>query len=373
MTDQVVRSAATVRAQRYPRSPEWFCEFRRFPIDGLGPQEGVHRRDPSSILLLDGTYHMWYTRSTGEAVGFSDDPDAKVFPWDRAEVWHATSPDAVRWTELGRAVGVGRRGSYDDRSVFTPEVLAWGDRFHLVYQTVAAPYRVRSFESIAMATAPSPEGPWTRSPEPLLRPTGNGEWLGEQDNRLSVVSQGDFDSLKVHDPILLPYRGRFHLYYKGEQMGERYTGGGRSTRWGLAVADNISGPYRRSASNPMTNSGHETCLWLHDDGIAALLTTDGPERNTIQFAADGVNFEIRAHVPDPPIAAGPLRHERPTRVPLDGIRWGLSHDVSGRWGHLVGFVADERLKDLYEAGLSPEIERATAPAGVPPAVAAALP
>ena len=131
--------------------------------------------------------------------------------------------------------------------------------------------------------------------------------------------------------MLFRSRGRFHLYYKGEQMGERYTGGGRSTRWGLAVADNISGPYRRSASNPMTNSGHETCLWLHDDGIAALLTTDGPERNTMQFAADGVNFEIRAHVPDPPIAAGPLRHERPTRVPLDGIRWGLIHDVSGRW------------------------------------------
>jgi len=348
-------SAATRRAQQYRGGTEWFCEFTSTPVAGLGPEVGVHRRDPSSILLIDGVFHTWYTRSTGETVGFgSGDPAAKVFPWDLSEIWHATSTDGLAWTEQGRAVGAGEPGAFDDRSVFTPEVLVHEGRYHLVYQVIASPYRLRSYESIAMASASSPEGPWTKLPAPLLEPTMTGQWLGEDDNRLAVVSQGTFDSLKVHDPILLPFDGRFFLYYKGEQKGEAYTMGGRSTRWGVAIADAVEGPYTRSPLNPVTNSGHETCLWLHGDGVAAMLTTDGPERNTMQFAPDGLNFEITAYLPNPPIAAGPLRLDGPSTAPLDGVRWGLSHDVSGPWHFITGFRADERMKALYAAGISPE-------------------
>ncbi len=35
--------------------------------------------------------------------------------------------------------------------------------------------------------------------------------------------KGDFDGHKVHDPCILPYRGKYYLYYKGEQMGEEIT------------------------------------------------------------------------------------------------------------------------------------------------------
>ncbi|MGV8966644.1 MAG: glycoside hydrolase family 117 protein [Cellulomonas sp.] len=348
-------SAATERARAYGAPSEWFCEFTSTSVAGLGPEPGVHRRDPSSVLVIDGLFHVWYTRSTGETRGFgSGDPAAKVFPWDWSEVWHATSRDGTTWVEEGRALGVGEPGRYDDRSVFTPEVLGYVGAYYLVYQVVASPYRLRSFESIAMARATSPFGPWTRTDRAILEPSRTGQWLGEDDNRLSVVTPGDFDSLKVHDPILVPYDGRFFLYYKGEQMGERFTMGGRSTRWGVAIADAIEGPYVRSDLNPVTNSGHETCLWLHDGGVAALLTTDGPERNTVQFAPDGLNFEIRAFVPNPPIAAGPLRLAGPSAVPLDGLRWGLSHDVTGPWHHITGFQVDERQKNLYGSGISPE-------------------
>ena len=357
----IALSSATRRAQQYTGSTEWFCEFSATEITGLGPEVGVHRRDPSSVLLVDGTFHTWYSRSTGETVGFgSGDLAAKVFPWDLSEIWHATSADGRVWAEQGRAVGPGVPGSYDDRSVFTPEVLEHEGTYYLVYQVIASPYRLRSYESIAMATAPAPEGPWTTSPGPLLEPSPTGEWLGEEDNRLAVVSRGDFDSLKVHDPILLPYDGRFFLYYKGEQKGEDYTMGGRSTRWGVAIAESIEGPYARSPLNPITNSGHETCLWLHRGGVAALLTTDGPERNTMQFAPDGLNFEITAYLPNPPIAAGPLRLDAPTTEPLDGVRWGLSHDVSGPWHHITGFRADERMKNLYARRTQPETATETA-------------
>jgi len=349
-------SAATVRSAQYGTSAEWYCDFRYGPVEGLGPEEGVHRRDPSSVLRIDGTFHVWYTKSVGQSFGMgTGDPDAKVFPWDQAEVWHATSADGHHWSEQQRAVGAGEPGSYDDRSVFTPEVLAHDGRFHLVYQVIASPYVARAFESIAMATAPSPDGPWTKSDAPLISPTEDGEWLGDEDNRLMVVSKGSFDSHKTHDPLLIPFDGRFFLYYKGEQMGEEITAGGRNTRWGVAIADQIDGPYVRSPLNPITNSGHETCLWRHGDGIAALLTTDGPERNTIQFAADGVNFEIQSYVPDPPVAAGPLRLHGPSTNPLDGIRWGLTHRLELPWHYISGYAVDERRKIAYRPGGTPDI------------------
>jgi len=57
-----------------------------------------------------------------------------------------------------------------------------------------------------------------------------------------------------------------------------------------------------------------------------LLTRCGPEKNTIQFAADGINFEPRATIIDPPQAAGALRvAEAENTEPLSGLRWGLSH------------------------------------------------
>lgn len=349
-------SAASRRAASYSSDPTWFCDFREEDITGLVPEVGVHRRDPSSILFIDGVYHVWYTKSTGEAFGFgTDDPMAKVFPWDWSEVWHATSTDGVHWEEKDRAVGAGHPGAYDDRSVFTPEVLAHGGRYYLVYQVLQSPYLLRSYESIAMASADDPNGPWTKTDVPLLTPAANGQWRGEEDDRLAVISRGDFDSHKVHDPLLLPYNGRFYLYYKGEQMGEGFSSGGRTTKWGVAIADRIEGPYIRSSLNPITNSGHETCLWLHADGVAAMLTTDGPERNTIQFARDGVNFEIQSYIPNPPIAAGPLRLDEPTTTPLDGVRWGLCHDVTGEWGYLKAFRTDERQKLKYTLGVCPEM------------------
>jgi len=56
--------------------------------------------------------------------------------------------------------------------------------------------------------------------------------------------------------------------------------------------------------------------------------TDGPEKNTIQYAPDGLNFEIKAHMVNPPRAAGPYRPDAFTDTKWgQGIRWGLSHIV----------------------------------------------
>lgn len=326
-------SAASRRALGYTMGPDWFCQFRVSDLSGdLAYEPGIIRRDPSAVIDVGGTLYVWYTRGEGETAGFdSGDPAKKVFPWDLTDVWYATSKDGVRWRERGLAVGRGPAGAFDDRAVFTPEVLAHQGRYFLVYQVVKAPYTLRVKNAIALAIADSPDGPWTKLDQPILRPADNGRWLGDEDDRFKVISRGDFDSHKVHDPCLLHYRDRFYLYYKGEQMGERLTFGGRDVRWGLATSDRPEGPYTKSEWNPVTNSGHEVCVWPYRGGIAALLTTDGPEKNTIQYAPDGINFQIVAVLKGAPEALGLFRSPTPEASPLEGIRWGLCHEYRGGW------------------------------------------
>lgn len=336
-------SAASRRALNYSDDNSWFCEFREHDLHGDFPfEEGVTRRDPSAVLLIDGLYHCWYTKSVGETAGFgTGDPAAKVFPWDLSEVWHATSSDGWVWTERGLAVGLGPAGAYDDRSVFTPEIFAHEGKYYLLYQCVKAPYVVRVKNTIGMAVADSPFGPWKKLDAPILHPADNGEWLGDVDDRFLVVSKGEFDSHKVHDPCLLYYRDKFYLYYKGEQMGEAVTMGGRHIRWGVAIADRPEGPYLKSPYNPVTNSGHEVCVWTYKGGVAALLTTDGPEKNTIQWSPDGINFEIMSVLKWAPEALGVFRGADNDREPLAGIRWGLCHRYASgfNWQYIRRYEA----------------------------------
>lgn len=333
------------------KGPEWVFEFDVEPLGGdFAYEEGVIRRDPSAVIFEDGLYHCWYTRGEGETVGFgSDNPDDKVFPWDRTEVWHATSEDGIDWNEHGPAVQPGEPGSYDDRAVFTPEIFQHEGRFYLVYQTVKAPYLNRTREHIALAASDSPYGPWEKSLAPILSPADNGVWKGDEDNRFLVEERGDFDSHKVHDPCLLFYRDRFYLYYKGETMGEGMNFGGREIKHGVAIADRVEGPYRKSEYNPVSNSGHEVVVWNHKGGVASLLTTDGPEKNTCQWAEDGINFEIMSHIKGAPEAIGLFRASwgDDGDDPMNGIRWGLCHryDDSWNWNYICRFKTRRQVLD----------------------------
>ncbi|MGX5856534.1 glycoside hydrolase family 117 protein [Dyadobacter jiangsuensis] len=322
-------SAATRRALSWPEiGNEWYIEYGEYqPLKGdLAFQQGVVRRDPSAVIKVDGKYFVWYTKSTGPTQGFAGDIHKdKVFPWDRSEVWFATSTDGWTWKEEGVAIKPGEAGSYDDRSVFTAEIMAYGGKYYLCYQTVKSPYNVRVKEEVGIAWADSPYGPWHKSDKPILSPADNGIWMGEEDNRFAVVKKGDFDSHKTHDPCILPYKGKFYLYYKGEQMGEEVTFGGRQIRHGVAIADHPLGPYVKSPYNPISNSGHEICVWPYRGGIASLITTDGPERNTLQWAPDGVNFEIMGAIKGAPHAIGLNRELTSDEDPVAIMKWGLTH------------------------------------------------
>ncbi|MBB6460361.1 glycoside hydrolase family 117 protein [Flammeovirga kamogawensis] len=328
ITDVNHLSAASKRALEWPDSlnNDWFGEFSVHDLKGdLAFEEGVVRRDPSALIKKDGKYFVYYSKSVGKTDGFGGDIEKdKVFPWDRCDIWMASSTDGWTWKEEGLAVSRGEKGTYDDRSVFTPEVMEYNGKYYLCYQTIKSPYNVRTKNEVGVAWSDSPYGPWTKSEEPILKPADNGVWKGTEQDRFAVEKKGDFDSHKVHDPCIVPYNGKFYLYYKGEQMGEAVTFGGRQIRHGVAIADNPLGPYVKSPYNPISNSGHEICVWKHKDGIMSLITTDGPEKNTVQFANDGVNFNIQAIIPGAPHAMG-LNRSLNSGEPFGVFEWGLTH------------------------------------------------
>ena len=145
-------SAAMRRFERPDKDNPWFAKFKYSMVEGLGYEKGVVRRDPSSIIEVSGKYYTWYTRAKHprQPVGHERaTADLPAHPWDLADVWYATSTDGQRWEEQGPAVQRGPAGAYDERSVFTPEVLAHGGRYYLVYQVALSPNHRCTPESIA--------------------------------------------------------------------------------------------------------------------------------------------------------------------------------------------------------------------------------
>ncbi len=344
-------SAATKRAieRGYLENADWFCNFTQSEINGLGCDDGIDRRDPSRVIKIDDTYYVYYTRSVGLSVRENAGLNDKVVPWDMAEIWYATSKDTYNWQEQALVIPRGEAGSYDDRSVFTPEVLAHGGKYYLVYQVCNGPYKIPHHESIAIAVSDKPEGPFVKSENPVIEPSRDGEWDENPQTYADVARKGGFDSLNVHDPILFDFDGKFYLYYKGEVMGEELAMGGRETKWGVAIAENPMGPYVKSEYNPVSNSGHETCLWKFNGGLAAYLNLDGPEKNTIQFATDGINFEIKSVIPaEPPKAMGPFMGEESMSDCLDGLKWGLCHHWKNGFTYIRRFDRDDSQKISFE-------------------------
>jgi hypothetical protein len=123
----------------------------------------------------------------------------------------------------------------------------------------------------------------------------------------------------------LIYKGKIYLYYKGSP-GQKRGGDNIIRAQGVAIANHPVGPFEKSPLNPVLNSGHETCLWPYRTGIAAMVSLDGPEKNTVQYAPDGVNFQMMSLLQVPPIAPGPFVPDAfADNGDGRGITWGLCH------------------------------------------------
>jgi glycosyl hydrolase family 43 len=323
-------------------------ELQYTEAKGLGFETGVGRRDPSGVIKIGGLYYVWYTyfKDMNPPVGFEKaDETSRAVTWDLCTIWYATSPDGVNWTEKGEAVPLGPKGQFDDRSVFTPDILVAEGKYYLFYQAVSFPYTQRTQNVIGMSWADSPDGPWHRHPKPILTTGEPGQWvdpsliLPEERKNFGwpITKKSDWDGHKIHDPTLIVRGGKYHLYYKGQPFGksQRLPPGERCAdkelgvpiSQGVAIADRPEGPYVKSPLNPVVVAGHESIFWPHGTGVACLMV-QGPEAGTIQYAPDGVNFYVMATVDEWPEAAGLYRpgcFADILKRPGEGATWGICH------------------------------------------------
>lgn len=339
----------TMWEDKEPRDNEFYTCFSYNTISGLGYEEGISRRDPSTIIKVNDIYYVYYTRSpkTQAPVGYAKATDKiPANTWDLCDIYYATSTDGKQWTEQGPAAVRGPKGEFDDRSVFTPDIMVYDGKYYLYYQAVKAPFGARTKNVIGMSWANSPDGPWHRHPEPVLTTGKSGEWDGDGDNRSKIKSYGDFDSHKVHDPNLIIRDGKFWMYYKAHPMGvgSKLKKPYPDFSMGVAIADSPEGPFNKHPLNPISASGHEALVWPYKEGVATLITANGPEKNTVQWAKDGVNFEVKANIVLPPDAAGlycPDKYDNTKDG--KGFTWGLSHIAQRKekpWAYIIGFECD---------------------------------
>jgi hypothetical protein len=320
-------SAAMARHVVDDSQNELYTRFNYSPVSGLGYEKGINRRDPSSIIKVGDLYYVWYTYCR----------DTR-YSWLNADIWYATSPDGEHWTEQGSAVERGADGSWDDFSVFTVNILVAEDKYYLTYQ--AEKKDGYGINTIGMAKSDSPDGPWEKLAQPILKTGTGGKWKPDpaRPGRRIDLEPGEWDSAAIHDPGVIPRWGKYWLYYKAHGLGNHMPA---DSKWGVAVADHPEGPYVKSPLNPITNSGHEIWVWPWKDGIAAIVDWAGPEKGTVQYSEDGENFYVKASLEDIPPAGGAYIADK-FDDPENGLgfNWGLAHYGRSDWTFLVRFDCD---------------------------------
>ena len=293
-----------------PESNELFSQFKYTELKGFdynGHDGTRSRRDPSKILYDNGKYYVWYTHRKTEAPPSGAAKATDTIPsadWDLADIWYATSQDGFIWQEQGVAVSRPPKPDYGWRSVTTADILAFRGKYYLYYQGFNnIPLSGGGdIAAVTVAEADSPRGPWRQLGRVVVDFGRADEW----------------DAGAIHDPLPIVYRGKIYLYYKGQPIHspDQSSGIELVRAQGVAIADHPLGPFKKHPLNPVVSSGHETTLFPFKGGVAALVIRDGNEHNTIQYAEDWVNFEIKSIVELMPNAGGPFVPDAFTDVEL---------------------------------------------------------
>ena len=217
-----------------------------------GTSERIHYHDPSNIIKFEGRYFVWFTRN--------------VEDHKNASTYYAVSHDGTRWDLCGEALGLGRRGQWDDSGNLAPYVAYENETFYLFYTGFTR--GDLSTRHIGLARAEKPWGPWERCGDsPVL-------YHGSEDS--------DWHSDMVGDSNVLFREGKWWLYFKGKKSDEKPW----ETHIGVAVSDTIKGPYEIHPSSRLFD-GHAFSAWNHRGGVAALRGKYWPE---VLWSENGLDF-----------------------------------------------------------------------------------
>ncbi|MFN2228016.1 MAG: hypothetical protein ACK2UY_16965, partial [Anaerolineae bacterium] len=135
--------------------------------------------DPGGVVYHDGQFHMFYNNLLD-------------FPPTQITIGYATSADGLTWTRVTDATILDPGDvPFADNVVRAGSALVEEDGTWVLYfDTMAAQAEQAPYSVIGRATAPSPAGPWTAGPAPVLAPDAEG-WDAYAVQRPCVVRTGD--------------------------------------------------------------------------------------------------------------------------------------------------------------------------------------
>ncbi len=152
---------------------------------------------------------------------------------DNASIHGAISTDMRNWTDVGEILGPGPKGAWDDKTIWTGETIRHKERYLLFY--TGRNNADGELQRIGLATS-SDGVHFERGEKPLLEP--DGRWYETTEE--SPIIKAWRDPTVVRDDST----GKYLMYFtaKTKDGDENYKG-----CIGIAVADNIEGPYEAQA------------------------------------------------------------------------------------------------------------------------------
>ena len=258
-----------------------FCR-RLVPIGRTLETEGYYVWGTSPVKAPDGKIHVFYSRWNAEG---------KMGGWlNTSEIAHAVADSPESPFSYIETVLAPRGGGYwDGTTCHNPHIKKVDGKYCLFY--IGNSNRKMDTKRIGLAMADSLNGPWLRPDKTLLEVTPD---------------EDAWDSFCTSNPSFLKHpNGQYWLYYKSWNSREYYhytdprIRGNR--KYGLAIAENLTGPYIKYKGNPVidfsgrgNNTQFEDAYVWYENGKFKIVSRDmgifGHTYGLYMESDDGINW-----------------------------------------------------------------------------------
>jgi len=209
---------------------------RLTPVGRVLETRGYYVWCNSPIYGSDGKVHVFYSRWKKE-FGMGG--------WiHQSEIAHAVADSPESPFEYVETVLTPRSGKFDATTCHNPTIHFIDGKYCLFY--MGNSNGKTNTKRIGLATADALAGPWNLPDKPLL----------------DVGPEGSWDDHCTTNPAFLKHpNGAYWLYYKSWNTAEYEQAAGQKIRanrkYGLAIADNLEGPYLKYDHNPVLDFSGE--------------------------------------------------------------------------------------------------------------------
>lgn len=309
------------------------------PLRRIMETEGYYVWCCAPIFGDDGKVHLFYSRWP-EKYGMGG--------WiHKSEIAHAVADKPEGPYTYLETVLTPRLGYFDATTCHNPHIQKIGDTYYLFYMgnSDGTVYTKR----IGLAQSKSLYGPWERSDKPLLDAGEAGAW----------------DDCNTTNPaFVLHPDGKAWLYYKSWNKKEYQDQQGTiraNRKYGLAIADQVDGPYKRSGNNPVIDLSihgdnkqvEDAYVYIEDGKYKMLMRDMGYFDHVVGLiftSEDGIHwsepkiawFGADAYLTEPPAPRHLKRYgrfERPQLLMKDGKPAYLFNAIQGgKYETASGFV-----------------------------------